>query len=77
MATMYVFKEVKPVIEDFWGNLKAKVYEGDWKAENNKQLENKIRTCLSNKDPKVVQYHAKNVRSRPEIIHRVQKVHLC
>ncbi|RNA07815.1 glucosylceramidase 4 [Brachionus plicatilis] len=42
-------------IEDFGDNLKAKVYEGDWKAKNIKQLENKIRNFLSNMDPKVVQ----------------------
>ncbi len=57
-------------IEDFWGNLKAKVYEGDWKAKNLKQLENKIRTCLSNMDLKVVQDHAKTVRSRLDIKRR-------
>ncbi|RNA27378.1 hypothetical protein BpHYR1_003530 [Brachionus plicatilis] len=46
------------------------VYEGDWKAKNLKQLENKIRTCLSKMNPKVVQDHAKTVRSRFDIIHR-------
>jgi hypothetical protein len=61
----YVAKEVNPAnvpkvrpIEDFWGNLKAKVYEGDCKAKNLKQLENKIRTCLSNMDLNVVQDQA-------------------
>ncbi|RNA24474.1 arthropsin type [Brachionus plicatilis] len=57
-------------IEDFCENLKAKVYESDWKAKNLKQLENKIRTCLRNMDPKVVQDHAKTVRSRLDIIRR-------
>ncbi|RNA22474.1 glucosylceramidase 4 [Brachionus plicatilis] len=57
-------------IEDCWGNLKAKVYEGDWKAINLKQLENKICTCLSNMDPKVVQNDVKTVRSRLDIIRR-------
>ncbi|RNA39083.1 hypothetical protein BpHYR1_012780 [Brachionus plicatilis] len=46
------------------------IYESNWKAKNLKQLENKIRTCLSNMDPKVVQYHAKTVRSRLDIIRR-------
>ena len=41
-------------IEDFWANLKAKVYEGDWKAKNLDQLKNRIRTCLRNMDLKVV-----------------------
>ena len=33
-------------IEDFWGNLKQKVYEKDWRARNLQQLEQKIKPCL-------------------------------
>ncbi|RNA05410.1 hypothetical protein BpHYR1_043728 [Brachionus plicatilis] len=57
-------------IEDFFGYLKAKVYKGDCKAKNLNQLENKIPTCLSNMDSKVVQDHAKTLRSRLDIIGR-------
>ncbi|RNA26430.1 hypothetical protein BpHYR1_028778 [Brachionus plicatilis] len=34
---------------------------GDWKAKNLKQIENKIRTCLTNMDSKVVRDHVKTV----------------
>jgi len=33
-------------IEDFWGFLKAKVYEKNWSAKNIDQLKQKIRLCL-------------------------------
>ncbi|RNA41873.1 hypothetical protein BpHYR1_020982 [Brachionus plicatilis] len=49
------------LVEDFCGILKSKVLEDDL---------NKISTCLSNMDPKVVQDHAKTVRSRRDIIRR-------
>ncbi|RNA07558.1 glucosylceramidase 4 [Brachionus plicatilis] len=72
---LYVAKEVNQAnvpkarqIEDFWGNLKAKVYEGDWKAKNLNELENKTRTCLSNMDPNVVQDDTKTVRSKLDIM---------
>ncbi|RNA18376.1 hypothetical protein BpHYR1_005355, partial [Brachionus plicatilis] len=61
----------------FLGNLKAKVYEGDWKAKNLKQLENKTRTCQSNMDPKVVQDHANTVRSSLDIIRHHGRVQLA
>jgi hypothetical protein len=32
-------------IEDFWANLKAEVYKGDWKATTLKELENRIKLC--------------------------------
>ncbi|RNA17420.1 hypothetical protein BpHYR1_026747 [Brachionus plicatilis] len=39
-------------------------------AKNLKQLENKIRTCLSNMDQKDVQVHAKTVSFRLDIMRR-------
>ncbi|RNA02739.1 hypothetical protein BpHYR1_054014 [Brachionus plicatilis] len=51
-------------IEDFWRKFESYVYEGDWKAKNLKQLENKIHACFSNMDPKVVQGHFKDIIRR-------------
>lgn len=51
-------------IEDFWGNLKAKVYEGDWKANNLAQLKRRIEYCLKNLDSNFVQRHMLGVRTR-------------
>ncbi|RNA41570.1 hypothetical protein BpHYR1_032327 [Brachionus plicatilis] len=53
----YVAKEVNPE-------------KADWKAKNLRQLENKISTCLSNMDPKVVQDHAKTICFRFDIMRR-------
>lgn len=51
-------------IEDFWGNLKAKVYEGDWKANSLEELRRRIEYCLKNLDLKFVQHHMLGVRTR-------------
>ena len=37
-------------IKDFWGLLKAKVYEKNWSAKNINQLQKKIQSCLSKMD---------------------------
>ena len=41
--------ECRP-IEQFWANLKSKVYDGAWKAKNTKELELRILYCLKNID---------------------------
>ena len=51
-------------IEDFWANLKQKVYEKDWKAKYFSQLEQKIKSCLQKMDLDVVQRHAGEVSKR-------------
>ena len=43
------------VIEDFWSNLKGKVYENGWVAENLDKLKNRIRLCLRKMDLNLVQ----------------------
>ena len=63
------FPKARP-IEDFWGNLKNLVYEGDWSAKNLSQLENRIRACLGKMDLSFVQRHAESVRSRLDQIRR-------
>jgi len=40
--------EARP-IEDFWGILKGKVYENNWKAEYLEKLEARIKFCLKKK----------------------------
>jgi transposase len=57
-------------IEDFWGNLKNLVYEGDWSATSLSQLENRIKACLGKMDLSFVQRHAESVRSRLDHIRR-------
>ena len=42
-------------IEDFWGILEQLVYEGDWVAKNQDQLEKRIRSCLKKIDLKILQ----------------------
>ena len=39
--------ECRP-IERFWAVLKSKVYEDEWKADNTKQLDQRIRYCCKN-----------------------------
>lgn len=57
-------------IEDFWGNLKQIVYEGDWTAKTLDQLETRIRSCLKKIDQSLVQRHAASVRQRLDRIRR-------
>lgn len=61
--------KVRP-IEDFWANLKADVYKGDWKAKNLNELEKRIRLCLRKMSPKFVQRHAESVKKRLDNIRR-------
>ena len=39
--------QIRP-IENFFGILKQRVYEGNWKAETRTQLENRIRRTVKN-----------------------------
>ena len=61
--------EARP-IENFWANLKAKVYEGDWKAKNIDDLKKKIKACLRTFDKKFVQRHAEGVKCKLDYIRR-------
>lgn len=67
----YVPRDINPAnvpkarpIEDFWGNLKAKVYEGDWKAKSLEELKRRIEYCLKNLDQELVKKHTLGVRTR-------------
>lgn len=57
-------------IEDFWANLKADVYRGDWRAKDLKALENRIKLCLDKMKIEVVQNHCNSVKSRIDNIRR-------
>lgn len=72
-----VHKSVNPAnlpkarpIEDFWANLKADVYKGDWKAKNLEELEKRIRQCLKEMSLARVQKHAASVTKRLDHIRR-------
>ena len=67
----YVLKAVNPAnlpkanpIEDFWTNLKAKVYEGDLKYKTLVELKKRIQQCLRKMNLKFVQNDAKGVKKR-------------
>lgn len=73
----FVPKDINPAnvpkarpIEDFWANLKFKVYEENWEASDLEQLKRKIKKCLTAVDPSVVQAHMSTVRSRLDKIRR-------
>ena len=51
-------------IEDFWDILKGKVYANAWKAENTRQLTNRIKLCLRNIDRDLVQRLAEGTKKR-------------
>ena len=61
--------KVRP-IEDFWGLLKAKVYEKNWSAKNINQLQKKIQSCLSKMDLNLVQRTASSVHQRLDTVQR-------
>lgn len=65
----FVAKEDNPAnvpearsIEDFWANLKGHVYANAWKAENTRQLTNRIKLCLRKMDPNLVQRLAEGTK---------------
>lgn len=57
-------------IEDFWDILKGKVYANAWKAENTRQLTNRIKLCLRNIDRDLVQRLAEGTKKRIDHIRR-------
>ena len=57
-------------IEDFWGNLKRKVYEGGWMPTTLKVLEDRIRLCLRKMNLSDVQAHTESVYKRLDTIRR-------
>ena len=57
-------------IEDFWGTLKQKVYEGNWSAKNIGNIKPCISKCLKEMDLKLVQKHIETVKSRLDTIRR-------
>jgi hypothetical protein len=73
----YVAKEDNPAnlpearsIEDFWAILKGRVYAKAWKAENTRQLSNRIKLCLRQMDPTLVQRLAESTKKRIDKIRR-------
>jgi transposase len=61
--------EARP-IEDFWAHLKRMVYEDGWEAQNVKQLEKKIRSCLGKFEVKAVQSLAASTIKRVDRVRR-------
>ena len=67
----YVDKESNPPnvpqsrpIENFWGHLAQKVYEGDWQASTEKVLIDRIKLKLQEIDLNFLQSHMKGVRAK-------------
>jgi len=61
--------ECKP-IEMFWYLLKAEVNKDDWGAQNLKQLERKIRTCIKKSDLDLLAMLFEGVRSKSSDVGR-------
>jgi DNA-binding MarR family transcriptional regulator len=73
----FVPKDINPAsvpkarpIEDFWGNLKNKVYENDWTAKSLDHLKRRIKSCLKNIDLTFVQNHIASIHKRLDSIRR-------
>ena len=67
----YVPRSINPAnvpkarpIEDFWANLKRKVYQGVTQFQNLEELKDKIISCLKNIDLKSVQAHMRATSKR-------------
>ena len=58
------------IFEDFWGILKAKVYENNWYAKNIDQLKKKITKMTLEMDLDHVQKTAGSVLKRLDTVHR-------
>jgi predicted transcriptional regulator len=61
--------KVRP-IEDFWGILKQKVYEGDWAARDVNQLKSRIKWALKNIDQETFLRLTEGVSRRLDIVAR-------
>lgn len=55
--------QIRP-IENFWGCLKMKVYEGNWQAKNREQLIRKIKKCVKEFDQNVIRNMFENLKSK-------------
>ena len=49
-------------IENFWGALKQKVYQGNWTAKNKEQLIRKIKKSVQELDPNIYVRMFQNLR---------------
>ena len=58
-------------IEDFWSQLKDKVYENNWEAKTLRPLEVKIRKCLQGLDTATIQITMDSVKKRLDKIRRL------
>lgn len=61
--------EARPV-EDFWAALKGMVYAKGWRAETIQKLINRIKYCLKNLDPDLVQHLGEATKKRLDKIRR-------
>lgn len=61
--------ECRP-IEDLWGIIKSKVYEGNWQAKNLNQLRTRIKYCIDKLDKSFVQSLAESTRRRLDFVRR-------
>lgn len=61
--------ECRP-IENFWGILKGLVYKNNWQAENIEKLRSRIKRCIKNIDPELIQSLA---RSIPSLVDKVRR----
>ena len=58
-------------MEDFWSQLKDKVYENNWEAKSLQQLEVKIIKCLKEMDTATIQRIIDSVKKRLHEIRRL------
>ena len=58
------------LVENFWAALKGMVYAKGWHAENVQQLVNRIKYCLRNINPKLVQRLGEATKKRIDKIRR-------
>jgi transposase len=61
--------ELRP-IEDFWSELKRRVYARNWKAKNIAQLRTRINYCIKNMDTKRVRKLGKRTFTRVDKVRR-------
>ena len=61
--------ELRP-IEDFWSILKGYVYENNWEAESEDQLQKKIHSCLKKIDKNLVQGMCEHVYKKVDAVRR-------
>jgi len=57
-------------IENFWGALKAKVYEGGWEAQTIPQLQQRIKKMLKTMDQSTLRKDFKGIKKRLRAVYR-------